>query len=102
MNSSQIREARRLWSEGLRMTDIAMELDVPYSTMASFAWKHRDLFPWGGRHTEPRRSTPEQRDEMLRLHSEGVGITEIARLLGLTLSCVRYWIGKESRCATQP
>ena len=101
MNSSQIREARRLWADGWHMTEIARKLKVPYSTMAGFAWKNREMFPWGGRHTKPRRSTGEQREEIVRLHREGVGITDISERLGLTLSCVRYWIGKEHGCSTE-
>ena len=97
MKSSQLGEARRLWDEGLPMTEIAERIGVPYGTMAGYAWRNRDLFPWNDKHRRPQRSDEAQRAEIARLHSEGMGMTEIARTLGLTFPCVRYWVKKGLR-----
>ena len=87
--------ARRWYTQGLGLTDIANRLGIGVTTVKNWTLDLPRQEPWKGRDVLP----VEMRSEALRLARNGMGIAEIARRVGASYQAVKGWVGQDAKNA---
>jgi len=85
-----LEEFAKAWKEGLTAEEIAKKLGVSFSCVSHYAKRHRDICP----ERERGRRTAVDKEKLARLWKDGLTIEEIAKRLGVSLSCVSHYVEK--------